>query len=77
MKLPNERSDVIDSSGNIVGYHYPAESGDAAYVFDLDPNLIDGETRSDWRWLRLASGDLALVIFPQDDAYLFLESTFQ
>lgn len=43
----------------------PADGG---FVFHPDSGLVhQSETRSEWRWFRLANGDLILGFFPQGD----------
>lgn len=46
----------------------PAEPADSAFV--LAAPVGDPDGRSDWVWLRLPDGTLALATFPCGDTYL-------
>lgn len=61
--------------GMPIAYHYPADIDDVVKVMAQSPNDENG--RSDWRWIRLDNGDLALALFPQGETYMELERTFQ
>ena len=61
--------------GESIAYTYPANIDDVNLVLSQDPDDENG--RSEWRWLRLNNGDLALIVFPQGDTYMALERTFQ
>ena len=78
MRLPSERFDIEAhqdyESGQPIAYTYPAKLSDVIQVLVQDPD--DDNGRSDWRWLRLNNGDLALIVFPQGDTYMGLEGTF-
>lgn len=78
-QLPTERQDIEPHQdyelGQPIAYTYPADMADVGLVLSQDPDNENG--RSDWRWLRLGNGDLALVVFPQGDTYMGLEGTFQ
>jgi len=64
------RREIRDSiSGHQIAYTYPAKNKDVRYVH--------GHAETEWVWLRLANGDLCLATFPQEEAYLALEGTFQ
>lgn len=79
MRFPKKRIDIPAGDdyqlGDSIAYTYPAESLDVTQVLAQDPD--DDNGRSDWRWLRLNNGDLALVVFPQGDTYMGLERTFK
>lgn len=50
-----------------------ASAEDAAFVLACDENLADGDTRSQWFWMRFDNGDLIFACFPQDGAYFATE----
>lgn len=76
--LLNPDGHELDSKSEYrIAHSYPAADEDVRYVLNLDPNLSDGETRTEWLWLRLANGDLCLATFPQDEGYMSLEDTFR
>lgn len=54
---------------------WPASAEGVGRVIAANPDLLDGETRSEWLWIRFANGDLVLGLFPQDDLYDSLEKT--
>lgn len=81
-KISNRNRDTVgniyaDQSESRIAYHYPASDMEVEHTLALDPSLPDGETRSEWVWLRLANGDLCLATFPQDEGYIALEGTFR
>lgn len=75
--LTPEGHELDSKSEYRIGHTYPAAAEDVRYVMDLDPDREDGETRTEWLWLRLANGDLCLATFPQDEGYMALERTFK
>jgi hypothetical protein len=52
-----------------IGHFKPASDEAVQAVLAYDPDLPDGDTRSEWLWVRLANGDLILGVFPQDEGY--------
>lgn len=71
MKL--EEHDVFDQdedgydTSRVIAHVKPASS--ASVVETLSASESDPDGRSNWVWVRLASGDLVLGIFPQGDTY--------
>lgn len=59
-----------DDDGRLLSTHFPA-SQEAVDLLLSQPINDDG--RSEWRWVRLANGDLILGLFPQGEAYFELE----
>lgn len=58
-----------------IGEHYPA-SQEAVELLLEKPADGSGDTRSGWKWFRLANGDLVLGFFPQGDGYFEVEGAF-
>lgn len=59
-------------AGDIVAYRQEASDDAAAKVIAADVESGDG--RSQWFWLRLATGDLVLATYPQGDTYFETEA---
>lgn len=55
-------------NGAYLGYHTPADPADVKAVLDRAP--VGHDSRSDFKWIRLANGDLILGVYPQGDTYL-------
>lgn len=77
---------TVESGPVFAAHTYPADSAAARWVISLpskgdrvfNPGTGDVEkwdgTRSEWRWVRFADGDLMLGCYPQADSYSTLES---
>lgn len=76
MKL--EEHDIFDrdedgyDTNQVIAHVRPASSESVVEVLSASQNDPDG--RSNWLWVRLASGDLILGTFPQGDTYFSTES---
>lgn len=53
----------------------PAKPEDVAKVINAPTGGSDG--RSEWVWIRLQNGDLALAVFPQGDTYEAVSESWQ
>jgi len=72
VRLPDERFDIAyenDGETYTDVQRTTASPASVAYVTGLDPDLSDGETRSQWVWIRFPNGDLVLATYPQDEGY--------
>jgi hypothetical protein len=67
---------AIDENGHetqrLVAHVKPASRESVLTVLSASDDNMDG--RSDWVWVRLASGDLVLGVFPQGDTYMATEN---
>ena len=67
---------AIDENGRetqrLVALVKPASNDSVTTVLSASENDEDG--RSNWLWIRLASGDLVLGVFPQGETYMATEN---
>jgi hypothetical protein len=56
--------------GDTIAWAMEASQGAVDYVLTRQTGDPDG--RSEWVWLRLANGDLALATFPAGDTYEYV-----
>lgn len=62
---------IVDDDDRMVAKVYKAEPPEIEMVLNAPTGTTHG--RSEWYWLRLADGTLALAVFPQGDTYEALE----
>lgn len=65
--IKTDADDVLPD-GTELAYTTKADPADVAHVLAQPTTGHDG--RSDWVWLRLRDGTLALATFPQGDTYM-------
>jgi hypothetical protein len=70
-----DRQDFGDNPSEFA-WTKPASTDAVAALLVADPDLKDGFTRSEWLWIRLATGDLILGVFPQDEGYFMFEKEY-
>lgn len=54
-----------------IAHSFPANKTVVTTLLEM---VVDDDTRSDFRWLRLQNGDLMLGVFPRGDGYFEVET---
>lgn len=62
---------IVDDDDRHIANVYQTTPGPVAQV--LNATVGTGDGRSEWYWIRLADGTLALACFPQGETYMALE----
>jgi hypothetical protein len=69
-----ELSTIPGDDGDVLATSFTASVASVRAVLDL-PEGADG--RSEYRWIRLANGDLILGVFPTGDGYFAVETNVE
>lgn len=64
----NAREITVDDATKLIAQTTPASAETVAKVAAA-PLGVEGDGRSEFKWMLLASGELALVVFPQGPLY--------